>query len=342
MANPIQVTEMFSGKGYSLESPWAASRSFMVTGVSNDYDALRAVDYQTGLGVPQADDPITPGSSILAKGPRVSEVLSTDVRIITMQYAVPQDGTWVKNDLDPLKEPAEVQWDPGEISFPVDLDLDGRPIINTAGDPFDPPTRRIKYKRLTIYKNELYYNINKANTFENTVNSAAVNLSGVTTVGANYMYCSSIGPAERYKVTAKYIKMAYSFDLIMAVDLGKHPWQYAYLNVGRNGWVTINGKKLLGAFVTQPEGTGTAAIKFEQDVRLDLTGKPISALYPNLKIGKEGLNGSDTFAQPPETAPTSAGPFYMDQETVSYSGSLHGYRLYFRQFYSKDLNLLGL
>jgi hypothetical protein len=338
---PVQVTEQFAGKGYSLEAPWSATRSFMVTGVDNDYDALRATDYQSGLKVPQADEAITPGSPILCRGPSVPEVLSNDVRIIRCQYAIPADGTWAKNDLDPLKEPPEVQWDPAEISFPVDVDVDGRPIVNTAGDPFEPPTRRIKFKRLTIVRNELYFNLAKSTTFEDSVNSTAVSLSGVTTVVPNYMLCTSIGPAERYKSTAKYVKMAYQFDIMFSKDLGAHPWQWAFLNVGRNGWATVGGKKQLGAFATQPSGANTTVYAWNQDIRLALTGAPITSLFPDIKVQLNG-DGQTTIAYAPETPPSGSTGGQLATEEIKVGSTLQGYRLFFRQFKSADHNLIGL
>lgn len=342
MANKIEVTETYDGKDFSLVSPWDAQRSFMVTGVDNQSDACTATDADTGLRIPRVDEPLTPESRVICKGPK-ARPLGPYVWIVTCPYAIPNDGTFNKSQTDPLNEPWEVEWKTQYLSLPVDLDLDGRPILNSAGDAFSPPTRRVAYKNLTIYRNELFFDESKSEMFENTTNKTAVPLGKrVSPVKPYYMICNSIQPAERVKESATYVKMAYNFDIIRSDDLGKYPWQHAFLDAGNNGWVVKNGKTILGPFVTQPDGAGAAVYQFSQAVRLNGSGKPFVGLYDNVKVGING-QGGETFAGDPVVPPTGIFSFNpLDAERITVSGTGVGFRLYYRQFREAEHNNIGL
>lgn len=43
---------------------------------------------------------------------------------------------------NPLLRPAEVSWSTSKITLPMEKDADGTPIVNTAGERFDPPLER--------------------------------------------------------------------------------------------------------------------------------------------------------------------------------------------------------
>lgn len=70
---------------------------------------------------------------------------------------------------DPTERPIKVSWSFSRFERPVVLDQDGKPVLNSAGDPFDPPlTVPDSWPLLTIVRNErtfdslLAYNFNEA------------------------------------------------------------------------------------------------------------------------------------------------------------------------------------
>jgi hypothetical protein len=80
-----------------------------------------------------------------------------------------------------LLKPAVVQWGYNLAQRPVDVDREGTPIRNSAGDYFDPlPVRTFYTETLTITKYFEFYDRDMARRFRNTVNSNSVDLSQVT------------------------------------------------------------------------------------------------------------------------------------------------------------------
>lgn len=77
------------------------------------------------------------------------------------------------NDIEenPLSLPWEYSLDGQAIEQPFDVDVEGRPIVNTVGDPFSSQTvRQVNQPILTITRNEAAFN-NAYHLFSNTINS---------------------------------------------------------------------------------------------------------------------------------------------------------------------------
>lgn len=347
----IEVTETFDGKRYSNNSPREWDRTFMVTGAANDFEAVNASDDDTGFRIPVRNDRPSPTSPLACLGSRVVAQLGPFTWIVSSRYEVPPEGQFVDIPEDPLEQPIEVEINTAFLSVPVDTDLDGRPIVNTAGDPFEPPSRRVAYKQVNIYRNEAVYDSAKAEAFENTTNLTAVTLLGFLHCRPKHLIMNSYEPVGRVRMNARYVPVKYSFDLIQTRTLGLYPWEHPFLNVGSNGWRTESSKKVLGPFVTQPGGTGTSVQIFTQPVRLNGDGQPIAAMYPDLKVGKEGPGG-DTFAAAPEAIPERLRVIALAVEKLPPMNTATppttppadggGYRLIYRQFGNADHNALGL
>lgn len=42
---------------------------------------------------------------------------------------------------NPPERPAEISWDMETTTEPIEVDIDGKPLVNSVGEPFDPPIR---------------------------------------------------------------------------------------------------------------------------------------------------------------------------------------------------------
>jgi len=73
---------------------------------------------------------------------------------VTAEYYTPGGGGAAGDSTNPLDQPADVSWGFEQIMQQVDFDLDDKPIVNSAGDPFDPnPEIAIARPVLTVSRN---------------------------------------------------------------------------------------------------------------------------------------------------------------------------------------------
>lgn len=78
---------------------------------------------------------------------------------------------WFEIDENPLDADEEVEWDLNAYERTVDQDTAGDAILNTAGDPFDPPVMRDDSRPvLTIVKNEADFDPSLTYEYRDTVN----------------------------------------------------------------------------------------------------------------------------------------------------------------------------
>lgn len=75
---------------------------------------------------------------------------------------------------DPLSEPAEISWSDASSTEAVDQAFNGYPLVNTVGEPFDPPpTEEFKDTVLTITRNEAGFTPNVKRDYQDTVCNGA-------------------------------------------------------------------------------------------------------------------------------------------------------------------------
>jgi len=87
-------------------------------------------------------------------------------------YEVTVDYSQDTKAAHPLDEPMKVRWSNEITSEPIDTDIHGNPIVNTAGLPFEPPIQEQVYDtRLTIVRNEATFDGVRMAAYRNTVNS---------------------------------------------------------------------------------------------------------------------------------------------------------------------------
>ena len=90
-------------------------------------------------------------------------------------------GEFLKEDKNPLKRPAEISLRSEQTTQIARLDIDDRPITNTAGDYFADPPVEIEGSRwvLSVTKNLAQYP-RWLLDFQNAVNDGAIRIEGIT------------------------------------------------------------------------------------------------------------------------------------------------------------------
>lgn len=88
--------------------------------------------------------------------------------ILTVEYG-PFDPRIVEN---PLNRPLDISWDGEVYQEYYDVDVEGNNVVNSAGDPFDPPAQRDRSRStMTIVRNEASFDQNTADALADCVNS---------------------------------------------------------------------------------------------------------------------------------------------------------------------------
>lgn len=75
---------------------------------------------------------------------------------------------------DPLQEPPSIDWDVEFYQRPATVDIDGKPVANSAGEPYADPAPEVDDVRITLTysRNERTYSTQRADKFSNATNSA--------------------------------------------------------------------------------------------------------------------------------------------------------------------------
>lgn len=72
---------------------------------------------------------------------------------------------------NPVQRPADISWDTRDSTVPMLVDADGVNVLNSAGDPYDPPIEQnVKTLVLRITRNQLTYDALNYLDFEDSVN----------------------------------------------------------------------------------------------------------------------------------------------------------------------------
>lgn len=127
---------------------------------------------------------------------------------------------------DPTLEPPVVRWDTEKWQEHRRYDEDGRPIRNSAGEMFETGMVRDRSRRIFVFqRNQLFYDPQDANEYEDTVNSAPF-LPGVPGLGF---------PAGTCKMDTISAAAAWYTDYPIRQTV--HYWIVSYkISIDRRGW----------------------------------------------------------------------------------------------------------
>lgn len=84
-----------------------------------------------------------------------------------------------REEPNPLDRRAKISWSTRSYTEPIDKDIDGNPVMNSAGDSFDPPVEReASYWVATVEKNMLAVPT-WIIEYENAINESSYNIDGL-------------------------------------------------------------------------------------------------------------------------------------------------------------------
>lgn len=104
-----------------------------------------------------------------------NESFSKRVWIVTLAYSTEREM-----QENPLTDPAEIEWATEQFQRPCEKDKDGNGIVNSAGDPPDPPAQRDDSRVTATISKNLATVPSWILTYRDAVNDDAFQLDGIT------------------------------------------------------------------------------------------------------------------------------------------------------------------
>jgi len=214
------------------------------------------------------DDP-----AALANRVRVSQ-RSENGRIWNLDVDYSTDAKSDQPDDDPLLEEREVSWASATVSAVAAKDRDGKAILNSAGDPFDPPIEVERpHAKLTVARNEASFSGTTAIAYIQKVNSTQFSGGAPGTV-----LCMDINANEQERNKIKFWRVTYEFEY------APEGWQPDILEQGLRQLVSGNVETCKdndGEAVTTPVPLDSAG------AQIDASTLPGTAVFTTFNVYKE-------------------------------------------------------
>lgn len=297
LASPF-ATENWSENRLSRNNAvWTATRGWLVTGVSNNAQAVAATGTTEGQGHPQNPLMTLKYYDDEPKGPYA--------RHIVAHYTMEQVGA----NAAPLSIPPKLFARPTLTSTQVDRDALGNPVTNSAGDP---PSSRPSDDVVGVFydyeRNEPFFSVSTILTYMGAVNSDTFTVPGLGTFYPGQCKMQFVGPVEKGFAGSQFVPMKYTWEfrpgLAQDADGYWDGFKYRFQDVGRRSWgVDTTGNTAIGELVDvthEPIGS---------DVPLNGIGQPMPvngmANYYNVKL-------SGTYATPVIVGAMSLGTVIID------------------------------
>jgi hypothetical protein len=221
----VDVRETFAGRegGVNEKGERTYTRVFRVQ-TDSAYDGPLFV--RLASGVPRIGDvyatstELDTGATVRTVDPQQDDD-NPRLWIITVAYdsAVDQE----QRDENPLARPAEIAWDFQQYTRAVWKDADGKAILNSAGDYFDPPIEVDDSRPvLTITRNEAAFNPALAIDYQD-----AVNTDPFFGFAARQVKVAKISSQRAFENNVSYWRTSYEFHM------RRDGWKVAVLDQGR-------------------------------------------------------------------------------------------------------------
>lgn len=189
-------------------------------------------------GIPQKGEqhPVTAG--MVAGKPEPDAVGPHYYRVLVRYSEISGSGAKAKAE-NPLERPAEISWGLETANEPIESDLDGKPIVNTAGQPFDPLVEiPFSIPILRIGRNEANSNIAQIITYAG--GRGATNTDSFFGAEPGEALCRSIQESKQVEGEYAFWRREYEIAFREVNEAkGRVGWRLRILNLG---WATDTGQ----------------------------------------------------------------------------------------------------
>lgn len=199
------VTSLGSLGPWVKNGEWTDTIEYLVTGVSSRKDAIDALN-AAGKGYTGVH-PVM----VWLQGCDVTPIEDGATGYKLQTSYKKSDG--ITNEPNLLLRPPLVTYKYGMVQEPCDVDNAGNTIINTSGDPFNPPqTIEVPVIFMQSLKYFSSFNPTEALGYIGKVNSASCTIAGLGTVAARSVRCLNYAPANSFYLASTCIAVAAEFE----------------------------------------------------------------------------------------------------------------------------------
>lgn len=231
------VTKQFRSSLTRTLTGWEATDYYQVSGVSSKEEAL-----QTD-GVPSIGDSHPFNGALRCNG--VSSDNGPSIYSVVASYTT-DFGNFTVAPADPLLQEPQIVYRQQVDYLEADRDINYNPILNTAGDVLSPAGQYpVIVERISIARNEPFFDRAKAFQYIDAVNSDQVTFLGAT-FPAGTLRCIGIAPSESFAPSATYLTIVYDFESRNNPETNPH--QLWVRMSGRAGWYDDSGEIKRGPF----------------------------------------------------------------------------------------------
>jgi hypothetical protein len=288
------VTKNFSGTRLQKKSNgWTAREVWLVTGTA-DKDA--AIEAAVAHAAPHADNT---NMTVFA---RDADPVGALAWRVNADYAFGDPGLCADS---PLDENPTILYDHGRETIPTEIDIDNNHIVNSAGDPFDPPeTATVPIVGMIVRRAEPFFSLSRSLAYSDHVNSDAFSITGAGGVDPGQAYCDYIKPREPYTLAAPFVWMEYRFEFAGGTD----PFQNHPVDQGQYGFYTDGDGDPQKGPLCWANGSPVGI-----DIRLDGTGMPIDT---RVKVLGADQSVNDPIANPDTPPGLTVDPDYSSNDNL--------------------------
>jgi hypothetical protein len=201
----VEATERWSDRRYARGK--SAAKAWDVVHAANEDEAVNAA------GVPRPGEKHPLDGTMYAEPPEATRE-GYNYYVVRVSYGLDEGGQGGdQSETHPLNRRPRIAWDLGSTGEPFDRDIEGNPIVNSAGDAFDPPPNRDFISVFfTLSRYEQSFDGALAIQITNCVNSTRFNVMGMFYVEIGQARLVSMKPTHDYDAGAEYIEVAYQFE----------------------------------------------------------------------------------------------------------------------------------
>lgn len=254
------------------------NRSWLVE-TDDGNTSMRDVLYNATIpkvGAEHPDDSLAHASSVgAAPVPNTSRFF-----VVTVPYS-----TRTPRDVDPNNDPARVAWSSEQFQEVLVTDDDDELVVNSAGDPFDPPAMRDNSRITAVVKKNLTYVPSWILGYPDVINSDTFVIDNVT-ISPRVAKIQSVTVAEDWQ-ERNFVKFR---EVTFQIHFRPETWDLDILNVGfreKDGATRKNMKNdgdderptapipldLAGKMIIDPSPTNVVYVTFKP-----YAAKPFSVL----------------------------------------------------------------
>lgn len=195
-----------------------AEREFQIIGASSDAEAFAADLVYTDLGTTTGKVPVKneahPSNPFMKAGDLELSFEGYNLYNLAVSYSIPTGGGSHDDDTDLLNKPLRIQWDRRIQVEQFDRDADGNPIVGSARDPFTQAQDRDITNRIVRFRRyEPFYDLAKAEIYENTVNLQSWEITGLFVVPPGKAKLNTYQPTGEYTLEDENIEVEYEIEL---------------------------------------------------------------------------------------------------------------------------------